>query len=71
MGAIHADPKAAVTMPRYLYRCPNCALQYITRRIIADADNESCVSCGTPMDRIFTPPAISFKGDGWGGTHPN
>ena len=34
--------------------CPTCGSFRIT-----------CPTCGAPMDRIFTPPAISFKGAGF------
>jgi putative FmdB family regulatory protein len=55
-------------MPTYQFSCKDCGDMILQSFSI---DNESptvnCGHCGSIMRKEFTPPAIHFKGDGWGG----
>jgi len=30
-------------------------------------DTPKCKTCDQPMIKVYTPPAVQFKGGGWGG----
>ncbi len=50
-------------MPIYEYICPDCG--YETEVIQYGMEVKDCVSCGIPMERRFTSPAmIKIKGAG-------
>lgn len=55
-------------MPTYDYECINCS---IGRELVMGIDEEHpemfCYNCGYRMMRLYTSPAVSFKGDGWAG----
>ena len=53
-------------MPTYQYKCQRCAttLDY-TNPINAPTNAPTCLLCGQITTRIYTTPAISFKGTGW------
>lgn len=54
-------------MPNYYYQCPKCeAKQTETYSIEVSLPNPSCPSCQTIMKRLYSPPAVTFKGTGWG-----
>lgn len=52
-------------MPLYEYQCESC--QKVTERIqkFSDPPIESCPSCGGPVRKLPSSPAIQFKGSGW------
>ena len=57
-------------MPTFEFKCETCDV--ITEHFIPAADIDSslaCDKCGNVMTRMYTPPAIHFKGGGWGGNH--
>jgi putative FmdB family regulatory protein len=51
----------------YEYRC-GCEHR-TTLRVEVDQrdDKRTCDTCSKPMQRIYSVPGISFKGEGWGG----
>ena len=53
-------------MPNYQYRCIEChnELNEI-RSVTADTSLISCNICNGKLKRIYTPPAITFKGPGF------
>ena len=56
-------------MPTYQFTCNDCgdiALQSFSFDV--EAPSVNCGHCGSIMRKEFTPPAIHFKGDGWGGS---
>jgi putative FmdB family regulatory protein len=54
-------------MPTYQFTCTDCG-DIILQSFSFDADmTVNCGHCGSIMRKEFTPPAIHFKGDGWGG----
>jgi putative FmdB family regulatory protein len=51
-------------MPIYEYRCPN-GHQFEVFQAIADAPVTACQECGEPVERVFHPIAVHFKGSGF------
>jgi putative FmdB family regulatory protein len=51
-------------MPIYEYRCENDHLFEIMQRI-SDGPVTSCQVCGAPVQRVFRPIAVHFKGSGF------
>jgi len=55
-------------MPTYEYSCRECGTYGSVHRTYKEDDGGmNCPRCHTAMMRIFTAPAIAFKGDGWAG----
>ena len=54
--------------PVYEFRCPACGCTAgITRPIEDTPDKVTCAYCEADMVRIYSAPAVTFKGDGWAG----
>jgi putative FmdB family regulatory protein len=54
------------TMPKYDFQCNACNIVQELLLAITETDTiPSCTLCGTEMKRVFTPPAILFKGAGF------
>jgi putative FmdB family regulatory protein len=51
-------------MPTYEYRCENDHLFEVIQRM-ADDPLEACTICGAPVQRVFHPVAVHFKGSGF------
>ena len=51
-------------MPIYEYRCENGHVFEVMQRI-ADDPVKTCEVCGAPVQRVFHPVAIHFKGKGF------
>jgi len=51
-------------MPIYEYRCENGHTFEVMQRMTDDALTE-CSVCGAPVQRVFHPVAIHFKGSGF------
>jgi putative FmdB family regulatory protein len=51
-------------MPIYEYRCENGHLFEVMQRITDDPVT-SCETCGAPVQRVFHPVAVHFKGSGF------
>ena len=51
-------------MPIYEYRCENGHLFDVMQRISDDPVTE-CRECGAPVQRVFHPVAVHFKGSGF------
>jgi putative FmdB family regulatory protein len=54
----------AVQMPIYEYRCENGHLFEVMQKI-ADPPVTACVTCEAPVQRVFHPIAVHFKGSGF------
>lgn len=52
-------------MPVYDYRCSACGHEVEVTHGIHDAGPSACQSCGGPMRKALSTPAIHFKGSGW------
>jgi len=53
-------------MPIYEYECEVCACRFeLRRRFDEDERNPRCPQCQGTVRRLFSPPAIVFKGSGF------
>lgn len=59
-------------MPRYDYRCPNCATgeEIVCSVLLVDELKVYCGVCNALMRRMFNAPGLVFKGTGWAGKKP-
>ena len=51
-------------MPIYEYRCSN-GHTFEVLQSMADDPVEACEECGAPVERVFHPVAVHFKGSGF------
>jgi len=51
-------------LPIYEYRCDNAHLFEVMRKITEDPVT-ACEECGAPVQRVFHPIAVHFKGSGF------
>jgi putative FmdB family regulatory protein len=51
-------------MPIYEYRCSNGHVFDVIQSM-SDDPVESCEQCGAPVERVFHPVAVHFKGSGF------
>ncbi|MBA3421197.1 MAG: zinc ribbon domain-containing protein, partial [Thermoleophilaceae bacterium] len=51
-------------MPIYEYRCEK-GHEFEVRQRMADGPVETCVTCEHPVERVFSPIAVHFKGSGF------
>jgi putative FmdB family regulatory protein len=51
-------------MPIYEYRCGNGHTLEVLQRM-SDDPLASCTTCGAPVQRVFHPVAVHFKGSGF------
>jgi putative FmdB family regulatory protein len=54
-------------MPIYEYKCENGHVFEVIQKM-SDEPLRECQECGAPASRVFTPPAIHFKGSGFHNT---
>jgi putative FmdB family regulatory protein len=52
-------------MPTYEYVCRNCGHMFEIVQSMSDAPLTICDVCGGELRKVFTAPAISFKGSGF------
>jgi putative FmdB family regulatory protein len=52
-------------MPLYEYQCESCAHRFERIQKFSDPPIETCPSCGGPVKKLPSSPAIQFKGSGW------
>ena len=52
-------------MPIYDYHCDHCEHSFSAVQSYNDGPIEKCPNCGKRPRRLFTVPAIHFKGSGW------
>ena len=51
-------------MPLYEYQCGRCGRFEVIRKF-SDAPLTACPTCGQDVQKLFSAPAIQFKGTGW------
>jgi putative FmdB family regulatory protein len=54
-------------VPIYEYKCDNGHVFEVIQKM-SDEPLRECEECGAPATRVFTPPAIHFKGSGFHNT---
>ncbi len=52
-------------MPKYEYACKSCGEHLEVVQSFTDAPLTECPACGGPLRKVFSAPAISFKGSGF------
>jgi putative FmdB family regulatory protein len=52
-------------MPLYEYECESCAHRFERIQKFSDPLVDTCPSCGGPVRKLLSSPAIQFKGSGW------
>ena len=52
-------------MPTYEYRCRDCGHSFDIVQKMSDDQVTHCPECGGELRKVFTAPAISFKGSGF------
>jgi putative FmdB family regulatory protein len=52
-------------MPLYEYQCDACAHRFEVIQKFSDPLVEVCPKCGGAVTKLFSSPAIQFKGSGW------
>jgi putative FmdB family regulatory protein len=53
-------------MARYSYQCPKCDYyREVVRSMFEDDLGQDCKFCEEPMNRVFTPPGVVFRGSGF------
>jgi putative FmdB family regulatory protein len=52
-------------MPTYEYQCAKCGHTFEVRQSFADAPLTKCETCKGKVKKLFSPPAIIFKGKGF------
>lgn len=53
-------------MPRYDFECIECNI-LVELVLAVDSQTPRCINCGKTLKRLWSAPAIHFKGDGWAG----
>jgi putative FmdB family regulatory protein len=52
-------------MPLYDYKCAQCGKIVEVRHGFDESHDGSCPACGSPLQRVFNPAPIVFKGSGF------
>jgi putative FmdB family regulatory protein len=52
-------------MPIYEYECRQCGKRTELLQRFADAPLAACPECGGEVKKLFSAPAVQFKGTGW------
>lgn len=52
-------------MPLYEYQCDACGHRFEVIQKFSDAPIGVCPKCGSAVHKLFSSPAIQFKGSGW------
>lgn len=52
-------------MPLYEYRCEACGRTEEVMQAFSDPPLSTCESCGGPLKKLLSAPAVQFKGNGW------
>ena len=52
-------------MPLYEYECDACHHRFEVIQKFSDPPIETCPKCGSAVHKLFSSPAIQFKGSGW------
>jgi putative FmdB family regulatory protein len=52
-------------MPIYEYECKKCKAHIELFQKVSDKPPTKCRKCGGRLEKLFSAPAIQFKGSGW------
>ena len=54
-----------VLVPRYDYKCPECACEFEVKQSFSEKPGASCPNCATASQRVFHAVPVVFKGSGF------
>lgn len=54
-------------MPKYDFVCIPCDSSVEIHMTFDSIERPICEKCNGFMTKVYTPPAVQFKGGGWGG----
>jgi putative FmdB family regulatory protein len=60
-----ATAKRRVSVPLYEYKCLKCGRKTEKIENVAGPHLKKCPHCGGKVEKMFSAPAIQFKGSGW------
>jgi putative FmdB family regulatory protein len=63
-GRAIQTPCDTAAMPIYVYRCPN-GHEFEVFQSMSEDPVTRCQECGAPVERVFQPIAVHFKGSGF------
>jgi putative FmdB family regulatory protein len=52
-------------LPLYEYKCEKCGHRFEKIESVTASTTKKCPKCGGKAERLFSSPAIQFKGSGW------
>jgi putative FmdB family regulatory protein len=52
-------------MPLYEYQCESCSVRFERIQKFSDPPEKVCPTCGGPVRKLLSSPAIQFKGSGF------
>lgn len=52
-------------MPIYQYKCNECLCEFELKKSFTENPEAVCPQCGSTTRRLFSPPAVIFKGSGF------
>lgn len=52
-------------MPLYEFECETCGTRTEVLQRFEDPPPAACAACGGPLKKLFSAPAVHFKGSGW------
>ncbi len=52
-------------MPLYEYRCKSCGSSFEIIQKVSEIPLKKCIKCGGKLEKVISPSALQFKGNGW------
>jgi putative FmdB family regulatory protein len=52
-------------MPLYEYKCSKCGAVFEVLQKINEPPLKNCIQCHGAVEKLLSPPALQFKGNGW------
>jgi putative FmdB family regulatory protein len=61
---LQTEFRRLLKVPLYEYQCPKDGIFELVRKF-SDPPLAACPTCGGPIEKLLSAPAIQFKGTGW------
>ncbi len=52
-------------MPLYEYKCSKCGAVFEILQKVGEPPLKKCIQCQGEVEKVLSPPALQFKGNGW------
>lgn len=52
-------------MPLYEYKCLKCGAVFEVLQKVGELPLKKCIQCQGRVEKVLSPPALQFKGNGW------